>query len=202
VRNFGNVNKYLDVLAKDVYPQPADEKHTLWAIESILEFVRNSKDVGSVIDLGCGEAFCQQPFENYGIEYTGVCLGEDYEVAMKNGKNVLSCDFSFLPFEDQSYDMLYSRHSLEHSPMPLLTLMEWYRVSRKYVALVLPSPQHWGYKGKNHYFVLNKEQWENLFDVAGFYISYQNDKRYKMSPTEGDSDVEIEYWFLLEKRKK
>lgn len=197
IRNYEKINGYLDELARSIYPQPQDEKHTLWATESILEFMRHARDARSVIDLGCGEGFLQPHFENYGCEYVGICIGEDYGVALRNGRNVLEEDFSFLPFENDSYDLLYSRHSLEHSPMPLLTLMEWHRVSKKYLAVVVPSIEFVGYKSQNHYYVLNQEQWKNLFDVAGFDIVYENNKRYK----DEKSDVEIEHWFLLEKRK-
>ncbi|PJB50010.1 MAG: hypothetical protein CO103_03565 [Chloroflexi bacterium CG_4_9_14_3_um_filter_45_9] len=200
MKDYSKIDKYLNKLIVDVYPQPQDEKHTLWAAESILEFMRLAKDVHSVIDLGCGEAFCQPYFTNYGCEYVGVCIGDDYKVALQAGKNVLEEDFSFLPFEDESYDLLYSRHSLEHSPVPLLTLMEWHRVSKKYVALVLPSPEHWGYVGLNHYCVLNKEQWRNLFDVAGFNVVYESSKCYHMAVEPEKPDVEIEFWFLLEKK--
>jgi len=200
-RNYSNIDKYLQKLIKDIYPQPPDENHTIWAAESILEFTRNSTNVQSVLDLGCGQAFCQGFFTNYGLDYVGICLGEDYEIALKNGKNVMNCDFTFLPFENETYDMLYARHSLEHSPMPLLTLTEWYRVSKKYVALVLPCPDYWGRKGRNHYFVLDSEQWENLFDVAGFDVVYQKTKIYRMGVEKDARDEEIEYWFLLEKRK-
>ena len=201
MRSYSHIEAYLDKLRKDVYAQPADELHSIWAMESILEFMRHAKDVHSVIDLGCGEAFCQQYFENYGCDYVGVCVGDDYKAALGDGKNVIEEDFSFLPFESKSYDMLYSRHSLEHSPAPLLTLMEWHRVSKKYVALVLPSAEHWGYGGRNHYYVLNREQWVNLFNVAGFNVVYESTKRYHMAVEAEKPDVEIELWFLLEKSK-
>jgi hypothetical protein len=199
MRDYSYINGYIEKLHSDIYPQPADAGHTEWATESIAAFMKIANPIKNVLDLGCGEAFCQEVFEGYGIEYVGVCLGKDFEVCEASGKNVLREDFSFLPFTAGSYDLLYSRHSLEHSPMPLLTLMEWHRVSKRYVALVLPSPVHWKYGGKNHYFVLNLEQWKILFDVAGFGVVYEYSKRYKMSPNKEDPDVEIEYWCLLEK---
>jgi len=198
MRTYSRIETYLDKLIGQVYPQPQDPKHTLWAVESVLEFAGRADGVYSVLDLGCGEAFLQPYFENYGCEYVGICIGEDYRVALQAGRNVLKGDFSFLPFEDDSYDLLYSRHSLEHSPMPLLTLMEWHRVAKKYLAVVVPSIEFVGYTGKNHYYVLNQEQWKNLFDVAGFDVIYENTKRYQ---DEESPDTEIEYWFLLEARK-
>jgi len=198
MKDFSRIDGYLDKLIQDVYPQPQDEKHILWAAQSILEFMGRTSGVYSVLDLGCGEAFCQPYFENYGCEYVGICIGEDYRVALEAGKNVLDGDFSFLPFEDESYDLLYSRHSLEHSPMPLLTLMEWHRITKKYLAVAVPSIEFVGYTGRNHYYILNQEQWKNLFNVAGFDVIFEKNKRYR---DEKSPDTEVEYWFLLEARK-
>ena len=100
--------------------------------------------------------------------------------------------------EDESYDPLYSRHSLEHSPMPLLTLMEWHRITKKYLAVAVPSIEFVGYTGRNHYYILNQEQWKNLFNVAGFDVIFEKNKRYR---DEKSPDTEVEYWFLLEARK-
>lgn len=200
MRDFRRFDEYLSRLARDVYPQPQDEKHTLWAEESIAEFMALAREVESVIDLGCGEGFCQPFFEKYGVRYLGVCLGKDYKVSLSENRNVQNLDFSFLPFTNNSYDMLYARHALEHSPMPLLTLMEWHRVSKRYLALVLPSPVFWGIGGRNHYSVLNDLQWKVLFDAAGFSVTYESKKIYHMAPDKDAADDEIEYRYLLEKK--
>ena|SRR5688572_11335335 len=203
MRDYTQIEKYLDELIKQVYPQPQDPGHTAWADQSIDAFIKTTgihNDL-NVLDLGCGEAFMQQTFEVLGYRYTGVCLGEDYRVAKERGRNVYEHDFTFLPFDDESFYLLYSRHSLEHSPMPLLTLMEWHRLTSRYVAIVVPSPDHWKYGGQNHYYVLHDPQWRNLFDVAGFDVTYFNIKRQNMTTDPTVAEVEIEYWYLLEKRK-
>lgn len=199
MRDYKNIDAYLDRLINDIYPQPQDKRHTEWAkdaIEYFLYFV--GKDISSVLDLGCGEGFCQDLFE--GKEYLGVAWGEDVVKARENGKNVTEADFSFLGGVDGVFDLLFSRHSLEHSPFPLLTLMEWHRVSKRYLAVVLPDPAFWLYVGRNHYYVLNVEQWENLFDVAGWKIITCTKKSAIMSEEENAQPVDIEFWYLLEKK--
>lgn len=200
MRNYKHIDQYLDKLIEQIYPQPQDPGHTAWATESIQAFMSNVQDVKTVVDMGCGEAFCEDIFLPYGVDYEGVCLGKDFEVAIVNGRNVYEYDFSFWPYRDEVYDLVYSRHSLEHSPMPLLTLMEWHRVSKKYVGIVVPSPEHWKYVGQNHYYVLHDPQWRNLFDVAGFDVTYFNIKRQNMTPDPTNPEVEIEFWYLLEKK--
>jgi len=201
MRDYTKIEKYLNRLIPDVYPQPEDSGHSLLARQAIDDFMPRLEGVSSVLDAGCGEAFCEAFFKERNITYRGVCLGEDYKVAKSKGRWVYEEDFSFLSFEDGKFDLVFSRHSLEHSPFPLMTLMEWHRVTKKYVALVLPAPEHWRYGGRNHYFVLSRRQWKVLFDVAGFDIIYENVKRKNMKPDLSPPDVAIEYWFILRKKE-
>jgi SAM-dependent methyltransferase len=46
-----------------------------------------------------------------------------------------------LPFEDNSYDFVFSSHVIEHFPDPIKALNEWVRVSRRYVIAVAPHQQ-------------------------------------------------------------
>ena len=201
MRDYSRIDKYLDKLIEEIYPQPQDPGHTAWANESVAKFTQftGQRKGMSVLDLGCGEAFLQELFEYLGYSYTGVCLGEDYRVSKEKGRNVFHEDFSFLSFEDDSFDLLFSRHSLEHSPFPLLTLMEWHRVTKRWLSVVLPSPVFWEYGGQNHYYVLNDPEWRNLFEKAGFKVAYDYSKKQNMTTDPSISEVEIELWYLLEK---
>ena len=198
MRDFTHIDKYLDKLERDIYAQPPDPGHSRLALESIQWMDELIEDAHTVLDLGCGEAFCQIYFEGVELEYTGVCLQRDFYQARERGKNVLGLDFSFLPFEDSSYDVLFSRHSLEHSPFPLITLMEWHRVCNKYLMLVLPAPEYWGNVGRNHYFVLERKLWVALLERVGFELKSETTKEQLMIPEHGEEVTE--YWFLLEKK--
>lgn len=49
-----------------------------------------------------------------------------------------------LPFADDSYDFVLASHTLEHIPDPVRALLEWVRVARRYVFLLLPQREnHW-----------------------------------------------------------
>ncbi len=43
-----------------------------------------------------------------------------------------------LPFEDDSYDFVFSSHVIEHFPDPIKALYEWIRVARRYVVVIAP----------------------------------------------------------------
>jgi len=165
MRDYSHIEQYLNKLSEQIYKQPADDGHTEWARDAIKNLTPLDVRGKRVLDVGCGSGFCGKIFKNwYGIE----CVGQDY--------NIDGSDFSFLSFiEDGSFDMVFARHVLEHSPMPLLTLMEWERISKQYLMVILPAPEYWQAFGKNHYYVLPKEQWWNLFDVAGWKIINEQD---------------------------
>lgn len=171
MRNYAHIDTYISELYSDIYPQPPDPGHTAWAIEVIDRWKDKWKDAYSVLDVGCGHAFLQDRFVEDGLIYTGVCLADDYTEASALGRNVICADFHFLSFfHDNQFDLVFSRHSLEHSPMPLLALMEWHRIARTYLCLVLPNADFFGKAGRNHYSVMWDEQARFLLGRVGWEV--------------------------------
>lgn len=167
-RDFSRINTYLNKLVQDIYDQPVDPGHTKWALDVFDNWFKPYKNIKTLLDVGCGDtAFMKERFESIGIEYTGVAL-------KTNNPNVHNMDFSFLNFDDNSFDIIFSRHSLEHSPMPVLTLMEWYRVSKSWLCLILPNPITYGWAGLNHYSVMHPNQVEFLLERAGWNIIWSD----------------------------
>ncbi|MCK4814143.1 hypothetical protein KA005_00110 [bacterium] len=188
-RKFKHIDNYLTELEEDLYPQPPDIEHTKQA-KYVIDNCVADLDANDVLDVGCGEAFCQPFFEKYNLFYKGVCLGEDFEKAKKLDRNVFGFDFHFLPDGNETWDLIFARHALEHSPMPLLALMEWHRVGRKYLILILPKPRFWLFIGRNHYSVVTGSQARFLLDRSGWEI------------LEEDHDHKWEYRFLCEKKER
>ena len=190
VRNFFHFEHHLGELEKDVYPQPQrGDNHYGWAKDVIERWIPNLS-VYDVLDVGCGEGFCQEFFEKYNIEYLGTTYSsEDYSYAKDKDRKVIAQDFNFLEANGDRYDLIFARHSLEHSPMPLLTLMEWHRVARKYLILVMPNPGDYGWAGRNHYSVAGIEQIKFWLDRAGWEVTEE-------------WHVDTEFRFLCKKVKR
>jgi SAM-dependent methyltransferase len=154
MRDYARFDQYLDRLSQDIYAQPPDPGHTAWAMDAVRSLCTIPQGITNVLDAGCGQGFLAEAFTDMGLAYTGITLGEDFKVCQSKGLNVYEADMTFLPFEDKSFDLVFARHVLEHSPFPILTLMEWKRVSRGWLVLVAPAPGYWGQRGRNHYSVV------------------------------------------------
>lgn len=201
MRNYDNFERYITTLYSDIYEQPEDAGHTKLAQKVIDHWASKLTTCHSVLDCGAGQGFCQPMFERWGIGYYGVALGEDVVKAQANNHTVKRMDFSFLDFEDNSFDMIFARHALEHSPFPLLTLMEWHRVARSWLGIVLPAPEWYGYKGLNHYSVMNHDQIENLLDRAGWHVMWNEVDSLPWDKDHPEQVKPHEYWLMCEKKR-
>jgi len=212
--NFDRFNQHLNDLEQDIYSQPEDVAHRLWADQTIKTMT--PPDVKSVLDVGCGTGFCQDSFKslNEDIIYEGITKSkQDLETARHRGRNVFIGDMTDLYYDDESFDMILARHVLEHSPFPVISLMEWYRVSSKYLLLVAPAPAYWEWGGKNHYSMACEQQiwwwfrrvgwrilrYDRLSTVDDLYTVTYADNQRRMAENEplihwqGMKDVEYKY---------
>lgn len=191
MRDYQYFERYLNELTGDVYDQPPDGGHQRAINDIVTKWVPNLHNINSILDVGCGQGQAMPLLKEYTKRVAGVTLGNDAKICRDKGLEVYSEDMSFLPFEDDEFDMIFARHSLEHSPAPLLTLMEWHRVSKQWLLLVVPNLQQFGPSGRNHYYVLQPDQWLNLLDRAGWH------------PVWEDLDSEpMEHRWLCEKKRR
>ena len=165
MRDYNNLDLYLNKLRNDIYKQSPDPGHTEWARDAIRQLTPKEIRFGKVLDIGCASKFAEHFFVKwFGMQYEG----QDFFID--------GSDFSFLSqYEDEEFELIFARHVLEHSPMPLITLMEWHRICKRYAIIILPAPEYWQVFGRNHYYVLPKDNWWNLFDVSGWKIVKEED---------------------------
>lgn len=207
MRDYTRFNEYLDCLMGDIYSQPEDAGHTAWAEDVIDEFIVGLEDCKSILDVGCGTGFCSDKLTALGFTYVGITASAaDQGRALHLKRNVRLGDMTYLPYDGKAMDLILARHVLEHSPFPIITLMEWWRVSKKYLLLVTPAPEYWTYAGKNHYSVAEREQLGAWLHRAGWSIIRESmfmttDKLYQEYNTEWNQNFVkcVEYRLLCEK---
>lgn len=204
--NWDKIEKIYTELASTHYPQPEEPVgmgHSL-AAQNAVDWLMKRIAVSSCVDMGCGEGFMQPMFEKHGVSYTGLAFGQDVINAQAKGRNVIECDFN-LPPAGLSAELLTSRHSLEHSLFPHITLNIWREVATKYIFLVLPAYE-WvfsGIKGSNHFNVLTLDQWKACFthadlEIKDWLVTWRQGRPDIHAPNERTQD---EYWFLLQQRR-
>lgn len=175
MRDYKEFDRHLNALSVDIYGQPPDEGHTSWSSDVIKKMASICSSCHTVLDVGCGRAIAKPIFEKIGYDWTGITLGEDFLACKDAGiEDVYRYDMTFLPFESGTFDLVYARHVLEHSPFPLITLMEWRRVAVSHLLLVAPAPHYWGFRGKNHYSVMEIKHLEWLLNRAGWDVIHSD----------------------------
>lgn len=160
---------YRELESQDIYEQP-DEAGRIAISKEIISLAPLG-DVKSILDVGCGYGYAQDEFPD--CDYTGITLcAEEYKKARELGRCVLYMDFNFIRL-GREFDLILSSHSLEHSPFPLITLMEWHRVGKS-LLLIVPNPDHYGYIGKNHYSVATPQQVRWWLRRAGWEVKWRH----------------------------
>lgn len=98
-----------------------------------------------ILDCGCGFGFSLNAFRKHKFtNVVGTDISDDrLAIAKKNGHNVKKLDMhNLIDFNNESFDVVYSSHALEHALYPNKVISEIYRVLKNdgIFMLVLPFP--------------------------------------------------------------
>ena len=93
-----------------------------------------------ILDAGCGTGKLASFWLNEGYDVLGIDISDGaLAIAKKKGVNTMKANIlKGLPFEDNSFDLVYSDGLLEHFVDPEPILAELFRVSGKYVFTIVP----------------------------------------------------------------
>ena len=116
-----------------------------------------------VLDLGCGSSTTpgdtRRQLESYGYAWIGV--------DMATGRASLLADGHFLPFQDQSFDLVVSIAALEHMQKPWLVAQELGRVTR-FGSLFIGTTAFLEAEHTKSYFHMSHLGIKSFLDEAGF----------------------------------
>lgn len=192
-----------------VYSEPDTNIHMM-VMDHIIPKIVNEYNLDSskkILDIGCGRGYGMLKFSELGCtDVRGLTLSkEDADAARERGFEVAEEDMSFQSAEDNTYDVLFARHSLEHSPYPLLTLIEFYRILNEngLVYIEMPSPKcsRLLEEYNNHYSIMGPRQWTELMKRAGFSIIDIGELNFSITNSETKQDMgeEVYEWYVLRK---
>lgn len=128
-----------------------------------------------IYDLGCGPGYFLDEMKSRGYKATGVTLSkEDIELCESKGHTVKAYDLSFIPEQDETVDLIWLRHALEHSPYPIFSLIEYNRLLKQngkiYIEVPAPNCDRKHELNLNHYSILGELQLIGLLQRTGFTI--------------------------------
>jgi SAM-dependent methyltransferase len=198
---------YYDHILSQVYAEGESPFHRDITQDVVARFIDplNLPKHAEILDLGCGpgyflDAMQQRDFTNV----TGVSLSaDDIDTATKKQHRVVRSDMNFLSNRDESVDMLFCRHSLEHSPFPYITLLEYNRVLRPngylYIEVPAPDGERPHEENRNHYSILGRSMWLSLLKRSGFDVTWY-DYEFPIM-LEGQRITEKYYVFVCQRKR-
>ena len=201
--------KFRELCLTHVYSEPDTNIHMMVMDHMIPKFVEeyNLDESNRILDIGCGRGYGMQKFSELACsDVAGLTLSkEDAKEARKRGFDVIEEDMSFQSAKDNTYDVLFARHSLEHSPYPLLTLLEFYRILNEdglaYIEMPSPKCSRMLETFDNHYSIMGPRQWSELMKRAGFSIVDMGELNFAISNSETKQEMgeEVYEWYVLRK---
>ncbi len=167
--------QHLETLRKTVYSEPKFPWHESIIDSAFDQFVKNGS-FKTALDVGFGTGYSLEKFKKLGIKPIGITLdSNELQCALLLKYDVHLMDMAFLDFDDEYFDLVWCRHTLEHSPMPMIALMEFNRVLGKsgYLYIEVPADNVMHIENPNHFSVLSDGAWQALFRKAKFTLLHR-----------------------------
>lgn len=186
-RDYTYLDDYLSEIENDIYDEEPTAHHTAAAIDAT-HWTLSKIPFDTVLEIGCGSAPCLDELQVNGKKTCGISMGSE-----NVSHPTLRKDMQFTGLVENQFDLVVMRHVLEHSPMPLLLLMEVHRISKRYALVIVPCDHSRWIAWRNHYSVFSKQLWEKLFERAGWTIVAEQDAKFD------NDDNSYEWRYILEK---
>jgi SAM-dependent methyltransferase len=93
----------------------------------------------NILEFGCGNGFQIPYLKTLGKVFATDIYSSD-EMAKEDGFNFCESDINQLPFLNNTFDIIFSSHVVEHLPEPQKTFMELNRVAKKECIFIFSVP--------------------------------------------------------------
>lgn len=190
---------FIDKIENETYPEAPSFIHseiTSKVLDILLPQYQIHKNA-QILDIGCGQGPAMDIFREKGYHSAiGIALNdEDVRICREKGYDVRKMDQSFLEFPDESFDLVWARHVIEHSVFPYFTLTEFARViapgGMLYLEVPAPETSCHHETNPNHYSVFGRGAWVSLLGRCGFAV--RDEAKYSFTTGMGPD----EYWGFI-----
>lgn len=192
-----NFRAYTKLQARRSRPQEYPQTHQ--AVNEDLAFVFRHVRLpqGSrVLDMGTRDAYGVEKLDQMGLDAVGIELVESVaRYARRQGRNVLSMDMHNLEFLNASFDLIISRHSLEHTLNYRQVLAECARVLKDggFVYFVIPVEYGQAHELHTQPFC-SPEQLPETLQELGFEVVVR-----EVIPSRGNPAIDLEQRVIARK---
>lgn len=200
---------YYDHILSQVYTEGHSPFHKDITADVVTRFVdpMNLPKNARILDLGCGPGYYLDQMAARGYtNVTGLTLSaDDIDICTAAGHRVERSDMNFLTAGDESADLLFCRHSLEHSPFPYITLLEYNRVlkprGRLYIEVPAPDGDQPHETNRNHYSIMGRAMWLSLLQRSGFDVEWY-DYKFPVTFSDGRAPATESYYIFVATRRR
>lgn len=201
-------DRYLSKIYSTVYAEPETPQFHVPLIQKSVEHFLPLMELDKkarILDIGCGQGTFIREMDDRGYkQVVGLTMSkDDVDACIEKGYTAVYGDMSDLAYQNDTWDLVWCRHALEHSPFPLITLLEFNRVMKDgaylYVEVPAPDTERQHEFNPNHYSVFGEVMWASLFGRAGFE-SVENGI-YEFTVTDNGVNKKEKFFCFLMKKK-
>lgn len=135
------------------YPGTAEglrspQRLALLDVGHVVDLCLEGATYATVLDVGVGAGVFAEEFVRRGLHLTGIDANPDMIEAARHyvsGATLIEADADALPFDDNSFDLVFLGHVLHETPDPVRALSEARRVAHVRVALL-----EWPYRAEEY----------------------------------------------------
>ena len=191
------IRQHLETLRKTVYSEPKFPWHENIIDSAFDQFIKPDS-FENVLDVGFGTGYSLEKFKKFGINPIGITLdNSELQCALLLKYDVHMMDMANLDFDDGKFDLVWCRHTLEHSSMPMIALMEFHRVLGKsgHLYIEVPADNVMHIENPNHFSIFSDGAWQALFRKAAFTLLHRG--QFTVAHPNGKQkwyDMYYQYW--------
>jgi ubiquinone/menaquinone biosynthesis C-methylase UbiE len=163
------VSAYNEIYIKKTFNKPWLKELKEARYNWLWSLFKNKK---RILDIGCGIGQFMEfdPKRSVGVDINTAAV----KICKKKGLNVKVADMQSLPFKKNSFDGIFSSHTIEHFISPVEVMNEIRRVLKKGGRLVLLTPNYPKYKrfwdAWTHMKPYTKIGIQNMVETFGFKV--------------------------------